>query len=328
MLCVRYARRVPLARCPAPSRRLPARPFTHAHAFSDPGTPPRDPPPPHTEGPEDISDQEWELRTGRGIYVLQETLPDFFKSGLVTSIDKETGEPRRSSPLHIPIAHASPLDFLRHDEDIESIYSPNVRLSYTPKAEHVSALLPKNLTIEGYSFYLASSVLLRRGLSTMYHDLHVELTKMRVTTGGSKPHPDIPTPPPLAADSASKRKSREKSLYMLMKVQGIARVSGNLADWEVATTYTFSPATGLILQHTIHSIHPEPSRTVYDSVATSLTNLFGLGGPARPGAGTACSGGPDASAACSPVKESDSRKEQRETKPEPAHVEGRHEPQA
>ena len=85
----------------------------------------------------------------------------------------------------------------------------------------------------GYSFYLASSVLLRRGLSTMYHDLHVELTKMRVTTGGSKPHPDIPTPPPLAADSASKRKSREKSLYMLMKVQGIARVSGNLADWEV-----------------------------------------------------------------------------------------------
>ena len=85
----------------------------------------------------------------------------------------------------------------------------------------------------GYSFYLASSVLLRRGLSTMYHDLHVELTKMRVTTGGSKPHPDVPTPPPLASDSASKRKSREKSLYMLMKVQGIARVSGNLADWEV-----------------------------------------------------------------------------------------------
>ncbi|KAL1745892.1 hypothetical protein HDZ31DRAFT_35361 [Schizophyllum fasciatum] len=279
MLCVRYARRVP-PRCIPRSRAL-------SHAFSDPGAPPHDPAPPPPKRAEEVSDQEWELRTGRGIYVLQETLPDFFRAGLVTSIDKESGEPRRSSPLHIPIAHAAPLDFLRHDEDVESIYSSNVRLSYSPKAEHVSALLPKSLTIEGYSFYLASSVLLRRGLTAMYHDLNVELTKMRVTTAGQKLPADLPAPSP-TPDAVPKRKSREKSLHMLMKVHGVARVSGNHADWEVATTYTFSPATGLILQHTIHSIHPEPSRTVYDSVATSLTNLFGLGGPARPGAGTAC----------------------------------------
>ncbi|TRM57398.1 hypothetical protein BD626DRAFT_412211 [Schizophyllum amplum] len=295
MLCVRYARQASPWRTP----RVPWRTATRSvsHAFADPGAPPPDHPPPTgqlpPEKPDEVSDQEWELRTGRGIYVLQQTLPDFFHSGLVTSIDKETGDPRRSSPLHIPIAHASPLDFLRHDEDVESIYSPNVRLTYTPKLEHVPALLPKSLTVEGYSFYLASSVLLRRGLSTMYSDLHVELTKMRVTGAGGKPQSGVSLPPS-TSESSSKRKLREKSLYMLMKVHGTARVSGNPADWEVATTYTFSPRTGLILQHTIHAIHPEPSKTVYDSVTTSLANLFGLSS-GRGAAGAACNG----EAACS-----------------------------
>ena len=36
------------------------------------------------------------------------------------------------------------------------------------------------------------------------------------------------------------------------------------------STYTFSPITGLIHEHTVNSIHPAPHQAVYDSLRSSL----------------------------------------------------------
>ncbi|RXW20578.1 hypothetical protein EST38_g5272 [Candolleomyces aberdarensis] len=177
---------------------------------------------------EEVSDQEWELHTGRAIYVLQETLPTFFQSGLITCIDATTGAPKapnstsshHSSSFHIPIIDsAASLDFLSssasadgatsngkgktkqhmHDnenpnsvEDEEApIYSPNVRLQYEPPMV-LPAPFPTAFKLEGLQMYLASSSLLRHTMNTLYSDLEVTVTKISVY---NKPPPDNNIPP-------------------------------------------------------------------------------------------------------------------------------------
>ena len=136
--------------------------------------PPDSLPDPKQETPPEVPDQEWEIRTGRqvlligrltwtqipidslgrAIFVIQETLPDFFTSGLITSIDKTTGSPHPSPSTFNPSADTN---FLEHYiiEDIdECIYSPNIRLSYTPPVA-LPAPFPKTLRVEGISNSIA-----------------------------------------------------------------------------------------------------------------------------------------------------------------------------
>jgi hypothetical protein len=92
------------------------------------------------------------------LLVLQETLPEIFKVGLVTNVDKSTGAPIRPSSV-LPLSlgpSANPLDFLHQssqgdgDENggIEPIYSPKVKLEYTPPVA-LPAPFPRTLHIEG-----------------------------------------------------------------------------------------------------------------------------------------------------------------------------------
>ncbi|KAJ7231291.1 hypothetical protein B0H12DRAFT_970308, partial [Mycena haematopus] len=229
---------------------------------------------PDPKKPSEISDHEWELRTGRAIDLIQHTLPDFFTTGLVTSIHKSTG-PRKTNGF-VPLANANPLDYhAPPDEDVDSIYSPNIRLSYTPPVP-LSAPFPKTLNIEGMLLYNGSSVFVRHTLNALYSDLKVVLNKVVVQT------------PPLVGDAElqlkTRRKSREKSLFVGLTATGIARVSGATGEWEVNSTYTFSPLTGLIHIHTINSIHPAPHQAVYDALRASLGNVFASKESSRPGA--------------------------------------------
>lgn len=202
----------------------------------------------------EVSDQEWELRTGthspiftqphpkvstksigRAIYVIQETLPSFFETGLITSVDKTTGAPKapgKSSPLHIPIIDsAATLEFLSasastsgsasrpdfgenaagatdaQEDEEEGIYSPNIRLQYTPPIA-LPAPFPKTFKLQGaccglfvipmrigtneiiylgIQLYLASSALVRHTMNTLYHDLEVGLSKVSVHSGPPPP---------------------------------------------------------------------------------------------------------------------------------------------
>src|SRR5438552_2018540 len=73
------------------------------------------------------------LISGRAIYLLTQTLPDFFSTGLIDSSTKlETN------------AGVVPT----FDGDVDSIYSPKVRLSYTPPMALPSPF-PQTLHIEG-----------------------------------------------------------------------------------------------------------------------------------------------------------------------------------
>lgn len=82
-----------------------------------------------------ISDQEWDVRTGRAIYVLQQTLPDFFRIGLVSNVD-----PTRGPDLVYNVPS--------EQTEIENIYSPKIRLTYTPPVALPSPF-PRILSIEG-----------------------------------------------------------------------------------------------------------------------------------------------------------------------------------
>ncbi|KAJ7822429.1 hypothetical protein B0H13DRAFT_1737818 [Mycena leptocephala] len=228
---------------------------------------------PDPKKPREISDQEWELRTGRAIYVIQQTLPEFFSTGLITSINKSTGSPRQANG-NFPLANVNPLDYHPPlDEDVDSIYSPNVRLSYTPPVA-LPAPFPKTLHIEGMPMYLASSVFMRHTLNTLYSDMKVVLNKVSVDAPSPVNDPDL--------QPKARRKNREKSLFVGLSATGTARVSGAVGEWEVNSTYTFSPLTGLIHIHTVNSIHPAPHQAVYDSLRKSLGNVFGIQEPSRP----------------------------------------------
>ena len=63
---------------------------------------------------------------------------------------------------------------------------------------------------------------------------------------------------------------------MRIGVSGLARVSGAKSEWEVDYTYSFSPITGLVLIHTINSIHPAPHESVYEAFRLGFGRL-GLG---------------------------------------------------
>ncbi|KAF5361674.1 hypothetical protein D9758_007296 [Tetrapyrgos nigripes] len=244
----------------------------------------------------EISDREWEVRTGRAIDILRETLPHFFETGLITSVDRATGEPKKIPTSALPGMTLPAVKVIpglnpstTKEMELESIYSPKVRLSYTPPAQ-LPAPFPKTLSVEGIPLYLASSVFIRHTLSALYTDLDVTLHKVVVNTPKTKPNLSTPgesgSSEPGTAEEAerdklglSRKKNREKSLFIGLRVLGVSRVSGAEGQWQVNSTYTFSPTSGLIHVHTINSIQPAPHLTVYDALRMSLGNVFGYGGP-------------------------------------------------
>lgn len=248
--------------------------------------------------PEPISDAEWETRTGRAITVLTETLPHFFSTGLVLSIDKTklpdiVDASRRGSlngtgvrnvvegvgSLVTGKTRTESSEHFKADElhgDIEPVYSSKVQLTYTPKG------FERSLHIQGAPLYITSSVFVRHTLNALYSDLQVDLLSVRTT----------PSPQPSSAPPNSLGKTRERSLSMRIGVSGLARVSGAESEWEVDCTYSFSPITGLVLIHTINSIHPAPHESVYEAFRLGFGRL-GLGFNPQPGTGvqeTICRG--------------------------------------
>ena len=69
-------------------------------------------------------------RAGRAIYILQQTLPTFFSTGLISSVDISGTNSRTK------------------DDDELSIYSPNIRLEYRPPTPFPPPF-PRTLHVEG-----------------------------------------------------------------------------------------------------------------------------------------------------------------------------------
>lgn len=112
------------------------------------------------------------VEPGRAIHIIQNTLPDFFSIGLVTRISNEDDPPNltKSTPSilsrtvsslpHIigtdktkdslPSAEGLPVDGHNEDHDLEPIYSPKVKLVYSPP-DKLPPPFPKTLRVEGES---------------------------------------------------------------------------------------------------------------------------------------------------------------------------------
>jgi len=240
-----------------------------SHRVSDLGLRTRRPPDasPNPDDPPTIPDQEWEIRTGRAIYVIQETFPEFFDIGLIMSVNKATGMPSRLSPF----TPTTNLESSSVNDLEEPIYSPNIRMSYTPPSL-LPAPFPKTFHIEGLQIYVASSGIIRHTMNALYSDLTVKIAKLVINS-----------PPTLCSSTTpgKRRISRDKSFRIRQIVIGISRVTGKPSEWEIESTYTFFPTTGLIHQHIVESILPAPHVAVYDSLRSSLGKLLGW----EPGSG-------------------------------------------
>ncbi len=242
---------------------------------------------------------------GRAIYVLQQTLPSFFATGLITSPDTSPGSETGG------------------EEEELSIYSPSIRLEYRPPTPFPPPF-PRTVHVEGKLFgriyywvqepyvsnsglplYLASSVFVRHTLSALYTDLRVEL--QRITVHGPRsscstdcPEPGVPADP-RQSQRGEIRSIREKSLFIGLMVHGTNRVSKAQGGWQVYvfhhiatlvteqrccsnSTYTFSPTTGLIHLHVVNSIYPAPHQAFFNALQAALSKI-GLGGTQGAGEG-------------------------------------------
>ncbi|EIN04671.1 hypothetical protein PUNSTDRAFT_55396 [Punctularia strigosozonata HHB-11173 SS5] len=233
------------------------------------------------EGPEELPDAEWEIKTGRAIYILQQTLPEFFQTGLVATLDRGVLDVNNHPPSSNGLISATFLH-TTYGKSMATLYAPNIRLSYHPPVTlPVPGMNGKMMQIEGLPLYVSSSVFVRTTMKALYNDLEVTLKRMRVTNG---PEPDVSgteqTPPAPDGDrQLIKKHPREKSVFISLGVTGTARVSGARSEWEVNSTYEFSPYTGLIQSHVVNSIQPAPHHKVYDALRSALEGLgFGLRG--------------------------------------------------
>ncbi|KZT64807.1 hypothetical protein DAEQUDRAFT_732163 [Daedalea quercina L-15889] len=239
--------------------------------------PPQEPEP--EQNGNEISDQEWEIRTGRAIDILQQTLPDFFQTGLITALETPIIGRKHDSASNGAGGKDLHWEGRTTQPDVESIYSRYIRLSYTPP-HPLPAPFPRTFTIEGSALYLASSAFVRHTLNALYTDLQVNITRARIVggrgSGGGKSHQKQGGNAPRV--QGEQHSLREKSLFISLNVSGIARVSGVHGGWDVNSTYTFSPLTGLIHLHKIDSIEPAPSQAVFDALRAALAKLGLTGG--------------------------------------------------
>ncbi|KAI0056149.1 hypothetical protein BV25DRAFT_1648844 [Artomyces pyxidatus] len=240
-------------------RRLSSLPFLRAQArlsstlLSSSASPP--PPDPHFDRSA-LSDHEWDLRTGRAIDLLRTTLPTFFSTGLVTHPS-------------LSFNHSSRLDAISED-GADSIYSPRIRLSYTPPTA-LPAPFPRTLHIDGIPLYLASSVFIRHTLNALYTDLAVSLRSL---------HVNPPSPAPRTSTTSTSVTGRERSVVIGLGVTGRARVGGGQAEWVVTSTYAFHPVSALVYLHTVDSIMPAPHDAVFNLLRAALDALGGHSTPA------------------------------------------------
>lgn len=76
---------------------------------------------------------------GRAIYILQQTLPDFFSTGLVSSLDATWNIKNHEKDKAMAGSSGS---------ETESIYSSNIRLTYTPRVP-LPTPFPRTIAAEG-----------------------------------------------------------------------------------------------------------------------------------------------------------------------------------
>ncbi|GJE92326.1 hypothetical protein PsYK624_084800 [Phanerochaete sordida] len=166
-----------------------------------------------------------------------------------------------------PVAHVNLVSKEKSkgsDAEGESIYSPRVKLTYTPPTP-LPAPFPKTLAIEGLHLYIASSIFVRHTLNALYTDLAVTLQRVRVhgsQESGSLP----PGAPPATRPKREGRRARDKRVSIGLTVNGIGRVSGAPTEWQVGCTYTFSPLTGLIVHHSVDTIEPAPHHALFEAL--------------------------------------------------------------
>lgn len=256
------------------SSRLPA--SSESSALFKPTPLPRRP----RKDDDGIDEHEYRLRIGRAIHLLRATLPEFMRLGLV-DYDGEGSSPSSSSPLRLDALSLSSLPGLsmlglasasnnrksgykgkERERDaglgdgVLSVYHPSVSFHFRPPVSHLSG--GPSLAFSGRTLYLASAQVLRHALSALFSDANVVLDRMQlVGASGSGSSTGSAGPAGLGKDEG-----RGDDLLVKLRFEGINRMTGAPHDYTVVFRYSFDPASGQIIRHSVESVQPAPGRKV------------------------------------------------------------------
>lgn len=217
---------------------------------------------------ERVSDQEYNIRAGRAYDLLQATLPDFMRTGLV---DYQYEQNSRSSGLTLLdvfkfralLARGSGKEEEEDSPSIgEQVYDPIIHFQFRPApASLASSASPTDeeaasLSFSGRSLYFASAHVLRHTLNVLFSDARIEVKKLRMECKADRPRV-------------------EDILSVRIEFVGHARVTGQEHNYTLIFRYDIDSDTGRIVRHTVEKVEPAIGRKLWLGIATVWQRLIG-----------------------------------------------------
>jgi hypothetical protein len=215
--------------------------------------------PPQKKGRYDrVSDHEYNVRVGRACDLLQATLPDFMRTGLV---DYQRDLSSRSSGLTLLDVFTFRALMARGngEEDVDGtsandqVYDPIIHFYFRPAPPLTSATSSSlsaptdeeaaSVSFSGRSLYFASAHVLRHTLNVLFSDARVEVKKLRLERKGGQPRV-------------------EDVIHLRLEFIGHARVTGQEHNYTLIFRYEIDNDTGRIVRHTVERVEPAIGRKV------------------------------------------------------------------
>ncbi|ORY27450.1 hypothetical protein BCR39DRAFT_538069 [Naematelia encephala] len=188
-------------------------------------------PAPRRSNEGEVDDREWELRVGRAMMHLRDTLPVFF------------GPEYNSSSMFPP-----------------DIFSHNVVLKLPQ---------PLPIKISSLTAYSMAFSIARNGMLALHSDMRNSLDRMTLSPTPPAATPLIPGK--ALTLSRKSIASRQKQIRIQISVHGTPRLPPHKeSTWQTSSLYTLSPYSGLIMTHEVESIRPLPGEGVAEWMRSRL----------------------------------------------------------
>lgn len=205
---------------------------------------------------------------GRAYDLLQATLPDFMRTGLV---DYQYDQNSRSSGLTLLdvftfkalLARGYGEEEEEHGPSTgEQVYDSVIHFQFRPAPASLASSASPNdeeaasLSFSGRSLYFASAHVLRHTLNVLFSDARIEIKKLRMECKADRPRV-------------------EDVLSVRMEFFGHARVTGQEHNYTLIFRYDIDSDTGRIVRHTVEKVEPAIGRKLWMGIATVWQRLIG-----------------------------------------------------
>ncbi|KAJ9125555.1 hypothetical protein QFC22_000517 [Naganishia vaughanmartiniae] len=193
---------------------------------------------------EEVDDREWELRVDLNSSPQSPPLSYLLGSGL----------------LHL----RATLPYIFNPPEDAPLFPPSVY------SNHVCLRLPAPLPVKLSSLHLYQFIfaMARHGMHVMHTDVYASLDKMTVSPNVTA---RMATKDLVKRSPNTERKRRNRQVRVELSVNGTPRLTpDHPTSWKTSSLYTFSPLSGLIIEHEVETIRPLPGEGVAEWLSHRL----------------------------------------------------------